>query len=77
MTEQNPMIETRIERDSMGEMRVPVTALYGATTARAIENFPINGPRFSRSFLRAIGLIKAACAKVNLELGILESAAVQ
>ena len=42
MTEQNPMIETRIERDSMGDMQVPVTALYGATTARAIENFPIN-----------------------------------
>jgi fumarate hydratase class II len=74
MTEQTSIVETRIERDSMGEMRVPVTALYGATTARAIENFPINGPRFSRSFLRAIGLIKAACAKVNLELGLLDAA---
>jgi fumarate hydratase class II len=74
MSEQNPNVETRIERDSMGEMQVPVTALYGATTARAIENFPINGPRFSRSFLRAIGLIKAACAKVNLELGLLDTA---
>ena len=63
MTEQTSIVETRIERDSMGEMHVPVTALYGATTARAIENFPINGPRFSRSFLRALGLIKAAARR--------------
>src|SRR3954469_6344129 len=55
----------RIEKDTMGEMRVPAEALYGAQTARAIENFPISGRRFSRSFLRALGLIKAAAAKVN------------
>jgi fumarate hydratase class II len=61
----------RIERDSMGEMSVPGDALYGATTARAILNFPISGLAFSRSFLRALGLIKAAAATVNGELGLL------
>ncbi len=55
----------------MGEMEVPVDALYGATTARAILNFPISGITFSRSFLRALGLIKAAAARVNGELGLL------
>jgi fumarate hydratase class II len=55
----------RIERDTMGEMRVPAGALYGAQTARAIENFPISGKRFPRSFIRALGLIKSAAAKVN------------
>ena len=55
----------RIERDSMGEMRVPAGALYGAQTARAIENFPISGRRFPRSFIRALGLVKSAAAKVN------------
>ncbi len=62
---------TRIERDSMGEMEVPGHALYGATTARAILNFPISGIAFSRSFLRALGLIKAAAATVNGQLGLL------
>ena len=61
----------RIERDSMGEMRVPANALYGATTARAVENFPISGLRFGRSFLRALGLIKLAAAEVNAALGLL------
>ena len=61
----------RIERDSMGEMAVPEDALYGATTARAILNFPISGLAFSRSFLRALGLIKAAATTVNGELGLL------
>ncbi len=55
----------RIERDTMGEMKVPKTALYGAQTARALENFPISGLRFPRSFIRALGLIKSAAAKVN------------
>src|SRR5215471_8925647 len=55
----------RIERDTMGEMRVPAEALYGAHTARAVENFPISGMRFPRSFIRALGLIKSAAAKVN------------
>jgi len=61
----------RVEKDSMGEMRVPASALYGATTARAVENFPISGLTFSRSFLRAIGLIKLAAAEVNASLGLL------
>jgi fumarate hydratase class II len=61
----------RIERDSMGEMRVPAGALYGATTTRAVENFPISGIRFARPFLRALGLIKLAAARVNGELGLL------
>jgi fumarate hydratase class II len=55
----------RIERDTMGEMRVPEAALYGAQTARAIENFPISGRGLPRAFLRALGLIKSAAAKVN------------
>src|SRR5581483_1033952 len=54
---------------TMGEMRVPAAALYGAQTARAIENFPISGVRFPRSFIRALGLIKSAAAKVNGRLG--------
>jgi fumarate hydratase class II len=59
----------RIETDTMGEMRVPAASLYGAQTARAIENFPISGRRFPRSFIRAMGLIKAAAARVNGRLG--------
>ena len=53
----------RIEHDTMGEMRVPSDALYGAQTARAIENFPISGLRFPRAFIRALGLIKSAAAR--------------
>jgi fumarate hydratase class II len=68
-----PAAKTRIERDSMGEMAVPAGAMYGATTARAIENFPISNLRFSRSFLRALGLMKQACAAANLELGLLDA----
>jgi fumarate hydratase class II len=59
----------RTERDSMGEMRVPADALYGAQTARAAENFPISGIRFPREFLWALGLIKKHAAAVNAELG--------
>src|SRR5512132_591927 len=61
----------RTERDSMGEMRVPAAALYGAQTARAVENFPISGLRFPRSFVRALGLIKKHAARTNAELGLL------
>jgi fumarate hydratase class II len=57
----------------MGEVHVPAEALYGATTARAVENFPISGIRFSRPFLRAIGLIKGAAAEVNAGLGLLDA----
>ncbi len=63
---------TRIERDSMGEMRVPADALWGASTQRAVENFPISGERFPRVFLRALGLVKRAAALANAELGVLE-----
>ncbi len=64
--------EFRIERDSLGEVRVPAEALWGAQTQRAVENFPISGIRFPRPFIRALGLIKYAAAKANLELGLLD-----
>jgi fumarate hydratase class II len=64
----------RIEKDSMGEMRVPAEALYGAQTQRAVENFPISTLRFPREFIRAMGLIKLAAARANMELGLLEPA---
>jgi fumarate hydratase class II len=66
--------DTRIERDSMGEMRVPKHVLYGASTQRAVENFPISGYRFPRRFLHALGLIKEAAALANQELGLLDPA---
>ena len=64
--------ETRTERDSLGPMEVPAEAYYGASTARAIQNFPISGLRFPRPFIRAIGLIKHAAAEVNADLGLLD-----
>ena len=63
---------TRIEKDSMGEMSVPESALYGASTQRAVLNFPISGYRFSRPFIRALGLIKWAAAQANAEFGLLD-----
>jgi fumarate hydratase class II len=68
------MLETRTERDSMGEMAVPKDALYGAQTARAVENFPISGIRFPREFIWALGLIKKEAARVNAELGAIPAA---
>lgn len=62
----------RIERDSMGEMQVPADALYGAQTQRAVENFPISNLRFPREFIRAMGLIKLAAARANMDLGLLD-----
>ncbi len=62
---------TRVERDSMGEMEVPADALYGASTQRAVLNFPISGQRFPRGFIRALALIKEAAADTNAELGLL------
>jgi fumarate hydratase class II len=64
----------RIERDSMGEVRVPDQALYGAQTARAVENFPVSGTGLGRELIRALGLIKLAAAQVNRELGLLDPA---
>ena len=63
----------RIERDSLGEVRVPSDALYGAQTQRALENFPISGQRFGRGFIQAMGLIKKGAALTNLELGHLDA----
>src|SRR5687768_11155883 len=67
------MTEYRTVKDSMGEVRVPADALYGATTQRAVDNFPISGIRFSRTFLRALGLIKAAAGQANADLGLLDA----
>ncbi len=64
---------TRTERDSMGEMQVPAEALWGASTQRAVLNFPISGYRFGRRFIRALGLIKYAAAVANRELGLLDA----
>ena len=61
----------RIEKDSMGPVRVPKEAYYGAQTQRAIENFPVSGWRFQKEFLYALGLIKYASVKANSELGLL------
>jgi len=66
------IMEFRIEKDSMGEMQVPLDALYGAQTQRAVENFPVSGLVFPRPFIRALATIKAACARVNVELGLLD-----
>jgi fumarate hydratase, class II len=62
----------RIEHDSMGELRVPAEALWGAQTQRAVQNFPISGLRMPRDFIRALGLIKAAAAETNAALGLLD-----
>ncbi len=66
--------ETRTERDSMGTFEVPADAYYGANTMRAVVNFPISDLRFPRSFIRAIGEIKKAAARVNLDLDLLDPA---
>ena len=64
--------ETRIERDSMGEMQVPAHAYWGASTHRAVLNFPISDLRFPRQFIRALGQIKQAAAQVNESLGTVD-----
>ncbi len=66
--------EYRIEQDSHGEVKVPAEALYGAQTQRAVENFPVSGIRFPRSFIKALGLIKEAAAFANRELELVEPA---
>ncbi len=67
------MTNFRIEKDSLGEVKVPSDALYGAQTQRAVENFPVSGIRFPRVFIRALGLIKAFAAEVNAGLGLLDA----
>src|SRR5216110_3246583 len=64
---------TRMEKDSMGEISLPGSALYGASTQRAVLNFPISGYHFSRPFIRALGLIKWAAAQANHDLGLLDA----
>ena len=66
------MAAYRVEKDFLGEVKVPKDALWGVQTQRAIENFPISGIRFGRRFLYALGLIKKACAQTNAELGLLD-----
>jgi len=63
----------RIEKDSMGEMQVPDEALYGASTQRAVLNFPVSGHRMPDGFIKGLGLVKAACATANEELGRLDA----
>ena len=63
----------RIERDSMGEVAVPDDAYYGASTQRAVENFPISDLRFGRRFVWALGLIKASAAEMNASLGVVDA----
>jgi fumarate hydratase class II len=65
--------EYRIEHDTMGEVKVPVNALWRAQTQRAVENFPISGQGLQRSQIRALGLLKAATARVNERLGVLDA----
>ena len=62
----------RTEKDSLGELQVPADAMYGAQTQRAIDNFPVSGLAMPRAFIRALGLIKHACAETNLQLGLLD-----
>lgn len=65
--------DTRTERDSMGAMEVPASAYYGASTQRAVLNFPISNWRFQRSFIKALGLIKYAAAEVNHKCGDIDA----
>ena len=65
-------MDSRSELDSMGSVEVPANALYGATTQRAVLNFPVSGYRFGREFIRALGMVKWAAAEANLELGLLD-----
>jgi fumarate hydratase class II len=71
MTDGRSTAATRTERDSMGEMEVPADALYGASTQRAVLNFPISHQRFPRRFIRALALVKRSAAETNAELGLL------
>jgi fumarate hydratase class II len=67
------MPDTRTEKDSMGPMEVPSDAYYGASTQRAVLNFPVSSLRFSRAFIRALGVIKLSAARVNTDLGQLDA----
>jgi fumarate hydratase class II len=62
----------RIEEDTVGAIEIPDGALWGAQTQRAVENFPISGLRFERRLIHALGHVKRACARANMDLGHLE-----
>lgn len=66
-------MQFRTEKDSMGEVKVPEGAYYGAQTQRAVENFPVSELKFDRTFIRALGLIKKAAAEVNAKLGLIDA----
>ena len=68
------MAQFRIEKDSMGELQVPTAALYGAQTQRAVDNFQVSGLVMPAAFIRALGLVKAACAEVNRDASELDQA---
>jgi fumarate hydratase class II len=72
MTDRDADADYRIEHDSMGDVRVPAFAKWRAQTQRAVENFPVSGQRLERAHIEALARIKAAAAKVNAELGVLE-----
>ncbi len=63
----------RTERDSMGELKVPADALWGAQTQRAVQNFPISGLPLPRAFVAALALVKQAAARANTALGLLDA----
>src|SRR3954471_2097550 len=69
--EQSSDADVRIERDTMGEVAVPASALWGAQTQRAVENFPVSGVRVDPAVIRALAAVKAAAALVNARLGVL------
>ncbi len=62
----------RVEHDSMGEVKVPAEALWGAHTQRAVQNFPVSGLTMPRAFIAALGLVKQAAARANRSLGLLD-----
>ena len=68
----SPDQDYRIEHDTMGEVRVPAQALWRAQTQRAVENFPISGSTLESQHIKALAQVKAACAKANAELGVLD-----
>ena len=67
------MTKTRVEKDSMGELQVPESALYAAQTQRAVNNFPVSGQRMPEAFIRALILVKKAASRANLSLGELDA----
>jgi fumarate hydratase, class II len=70
-TEQSSGQDVRIEHDTMGEVAVPASALWGAQTQRAVQNFPVSGVRVDPAVIRALAAVKAAAARVNARLGVL------